>query len=164
MKSSFSSCIEKIIPFHEVKDVSEKVRTNQKIVFTNGVFDLIHKGHLTYLSQARDLGDVLWIGINSDSSVKRLKGPERPVNPEEDRALLLSCLSFVDYISVFSEDTPLELISQVAPHIHVKGGDYDLEALPETPLVRKLGGEVQILPFVPGFSSTDLIRRIRQKP
>ncbi|MGJ4747366.1 D-glycero-beta-D-manno-heptose 1-phosphate adenylyltransferase [Leptospira sp. SA-E8] len=164
MKSSFSSCIEKIIPFHEAKNVSNKIRANQKIVFTNGVFDLVHKGHLTYLSQARDLGDVLWVGINSDSSVKRLKGPERPVNPEEDRAILLSCLSFVDYISVFSEDTPLELILQVAPHIHVKGGDYDLEALPETPLVRQLGGEVKILPFVPGFSSTDLIRRIRQKP
>ncbi|TGL59441.1 D-glycero-beta-D-manno-heptose 1-phosphate adenylyltransferase [Leptospira sarikeiensis] len=164
MNPSFDACVEKIIPFHEAAKISEQIRKQKKIVFTNGVFDLIHKGHLTYLSQARDLGDCLWIGINSDSSVKRLKGPERPVNPEEDRALLLSCLSFVDYISVFTEDTPLELISRVAPHIHVKGGDYDLEALPETPLVRKLGGEVRILPFVPGFSSTDLIRRIRQKP
>ncbi|TGK04315.1 D-glycero-beta-D-manno-heptose 1-phosphate adenylyltransferase [Leptospira langatensis] len=154
--------MEKIIPFSEAKQVSEKIRKEKKIVFTNGVFDLVHKGHLTYLAQARDLGDCLWVGLNSDSSVKRLKGPERPVNPEEDRALLLSCLSFVDFITVFTEDTPLSLISQVAPHIHSKGGDYNIEALPETPLVRSLGGEVQILPFVEGFSSTELIRRIRE--
>ncbi|TGJ99739.1 D-glycero-beta-D-manno-heptose 1-phosphate adenylyltransferase [Leptospira semungkisensis] len=154
--------MEKIIPFSEAKLVSEKIRKEKKIVFTNGVFDLVHKGHLTYLAEARDLGDCLWVGLNSDSSVKRLKGPERPVNSEEDRALLLSCFSFVDFITVFTEDTPLSLISQVSPHIHSKGGDYNIEALPETPLVRSLGGEVKILPFVEGFSSTELIRRIRE--
>ncbi len=164
MSDSFSLCLDKIIPFSEAKAVSDKIRSSRKIVFTNGVFDLVHKGHLTYLAQARDLGDCLWVGINSDSSVKRLKGPERPVNPEEDRALLLSCFAFVDFVTVFSEDTPLELISRVAPHLHTKGGDYDVEALPETPLVRNLGGDIKILPFVEGFSSTDLIRKIREKP
>ncbi|EPG66545.1 D-glycero-beta-D-manno-heptose 1-phosphate adenylyltransferase [Leptospira wolffii] len=164
MKDSFSRCVSKIIPFGDAKKISEQIRSSKKIVFTNGVFDLVHKGHLSYLAEARDLGDCLWVGLNSDASVKRLKGPERPVHPEEDRALLLSCLSFVDFITVFGEDTPLELISRVAPHIHTKGGDYDVEALPETPLVRSLGGEVKILPFVPGFSSTDLIRRIRSTP
>lgn len=161
MKDFFSLCLDKIIPFTEAKEVSDKIRKTKKIVFTNGVFDLVHKGHLNYLAQARDLGDCLWVGLNSNDSVKRLKGPERPVHSEEERALLLSCLSFVDFVTVFEEDTPLELIARVAPQIHTKGGDYDVEALPETPLVRKLGGEVKILPFVQGFSSTELIRKIR---
>ncbi|PJZ69561.1 D-glycero-beta-D-manno-heptose 1-phosphate adenylyltransferase [Leptospira perolatii] len=153
--------MEKVIPFSDSSAFSDSVRSRKRIVFTNGVFDLLHKGHLTYLTQARDLGDFLWIGVNSDSSVKRLKGPSRPMNSEEDRALLLSCLQFVDAVTVFGEDTPLELIRRIRPHVHVKGGDYDVEALPETPLVRELGGEVKILPFVPGFSSTKLIQKIR---
>ncbi|PNV76374.1 D-glycero-beta-D-manno-heptose 1-phosphate adenylyltransferase [Leptospira inadai serovar Lyme] len=153
--------MEKIIPFSEASPVANRVRKTHKIVFTNGVFDLMHKGHLTYLAQAAELGDFLWIGLNSDSSVKKIKGPERPIHPEEDRALLLACLSFVNAVTVFTEETPIELISRIRPDIHTKGGDYDREALPETPLVRSLGGEVQILPFIQGFSSTEIIHRIR---
>lgn len=159
--SLLETCLEKIVPFSEASAHANRIRTSGRIVFTNGVFDLIHKGHLTYLAQAAELGDFLWVGLNSNESVRRLKGPERPVNSEEDRALLLSCLSFVHTITVFSEETPLNLISQIRPNIHTKGGDYDPETLPEAPLVKNLGGEVRILPFVLGFSSTDLIRRIR---
>ncbi|EQA43644.1 bifunctional protein RfaE, domain II [Leptospira broomii serovar Hurstbridge str. 5399] len=155
------SCLDKIISFSEASAIANRVRKTHKIVFTNGVFDLMHKGHLTYLAQASELGDFLWIGLNSDSSVKKIKGPERPINPEEDRAFLLVCLSFVSAVTVFAEETPIELISRIRPDIHTKGGDYDRETLPETPLVRSLGGEVQILPFIQGFSSTEIIRKIR---
>ncbi|EPG76079.1 bifunctional protein RfaE, domain II [Leptospira fainei serovar Hurstbridge str. BUT 6] len=153
--------MDKIIPFSEALTVANRVRKSHKIVFTNGVFDLMHKGHLTYLAQASELGNFLWVGLNSDSSVKKIKGPERPINSEEDRALLLACLSFVSAVTVFIEETPIELIARIRPDVHTKGGDYDREALPETPLVRSLGGEVQILPFVEGFSSTEIIRKIR---
>ena len=131
----------------------------KKIVFTNGVFDLLHVGHLRYLQEARALGDALFVGINADSSVRRLgKGPERPINPEDERAELVLGLKCVDAVCVFEEDTPLELIRAVKPNIHCKGGDYaSPDVLPETPLVRALGGEVVILPLVPGRSTTRLV-------
>ncbi|WP_061222385.1 D-glycero-beta-D-manno-heptose 1-phosphate adenylyltransferase [Leptospira weilii] len=150
----------RIIPWEDVAIFANRIRENQRIVFTNGCFDLIHRGHITYLSQARELGDFLWIGLNSDSSVKRLKGEQRPVVPEDDRAILLSNLRFVDAVTIFSQDMPLELIRLIKPAIHVKGGDYKVEDLPETSIVREFGGKVEILPFVPGKSTSLLIEKI----
>ncbi|EQA61636.1 D-glycero-beta-D-manno-heptose 1-phosphate adenylyltransferase [Leptospira alexanderi] len=150
----------RIVPWENVAIFASRIRENQRIVFTNGCFDLIHRGHITYLSQARELGDFLWIGLNADSSVKRLKGEQRPVVPEDDRAILLSNLRFVDAVTIFSQDTPLELIRLIKPAIHVKGGDYKAEDLPETSIVREFGGKVEILPFVPGKSTSLLIEKI----
>ncbi|EMJ67028.1 D-glycero-beta-D-manno-heptose 1-phosphate adenylyltransferase [Leptospira sp. P2653] len=150
----------RIVPWENVAIFANRIRENQRIVFTNGCFDLVHRGHITYLSQARELGDFLWIGLNSDSSVKRLKGEQRPVVPEDDRAILLSNLRFVDAVTIFSQDTPLELIRLIKPAIHVKGGDYKVEDLPETSIVREFGGKVEILPFVPGKSTSLLIEKI----
>ncbi|WP_078129531.1 D-glycero-beta-D-manno-heptose 1-phosphate adenylyltransferase [Leptospira alexanderi] len=150
----------RIVPWENVAIFANRIRENQRIVFTNGCFDLIHRGHITYLSQARELGDFLWIGLNADSSVKRLKGEQRPVVPEDDRAILLSNLRFVDAVTIFSQDTPLELIRLIKPAIHVKGGDYKAEDLPETSIVREFGGKVEILPFVPGKSTSLLIEKI----
>lgn len=143
-------------------DLAEKLRAEGKrIVFTNGVFDILHVGHVRYLQAARALGDVLLVGVNSDASVKRLKGPSRPLNPQDERAELLEALSCVTAVCVFDEDTPHTLIEAVRPHIHAKGGDYKSpEALPETELVRSLGGEVHILPLVPGRSTTGIIEKI----
>ncbi|MCG6168019.1 D-glycero-beta-D-manno-heptose 1-phosphate adenylyltransferase [Leptospira sp. FAT2] len=149
-----------IIPWDQAASFADTIRKDRKIVFTNGCFDLVHKGHITYLSQARELGDFLWVGVNADSSVKRLKGEQRPVVGEDDRALLLSNLRFVDAVTIFPQDTPLDLIRLVKPAVHVKGGDYKAEDLPETPVVRQFGGEVKILPFVPGKSTSLLIEKI----
>lgn len=145
---------------------AEELRAGGKrIVFTNGVFDILHVGHLRYLEQARALGDALLVGVNADASVRRLKGPTRPVNPEDERAELLAALRCVDGVCVFHEDRPDALITAVRPHVHAKGGDYGTpDALPETPLVRSLGGEVVILPLVPGRSTTGTITKLQQKP
>jgi len=135
----------------------------KRVVFTNGVFDILHVGHVRYLEAARALGDVLLVGINSDASVRRLKGPTRPINTEEERAEVIAALRCVEAVCLFSEDTPLALIEVVRPHIHAKGGDYKTpDALPETPLVRSLGGEVVILPLVEGRSTSRLIQRMAE--
>jgi rfaE bifunctional protein nucleotidyltransferase chain/domain len=141
---------------------AESLRAEGKrVVFTNGVFDILHVGHVRYLQQARALGDALLVGINSDDSVRRLKGPTRPINPEDERAEVIAALACVDAACIFGEDTPLALIEAVRPNIHAKGGDYKTpDALPETPLVRSLGGEVVILPMVDGRSTTRLISLI----
>lgn len=131
------------------------------VVFTNGVFDILHVGHLRYLQQACALGDALFVGVNSDASVRRLgKGPERPLNPEAERAELLLGLKCVDAVCVFEEDTPVELIRAVQPSIHCKGGDYTADTLPETPVVRAYGGEVAILPLVAGRSTTNVVKKL----
>lgn len=132
-----------------------KIRRHQyeNVVFTNGCFDVLHRGHATYLAQARELGDCLVIGLNSDSSVKRLKGESRPINNEQDRAFLLASLSFVSYIIFFEEDTPKNLIEQVRPNILVKGGDYQLSNIVGADFVMKNGGKVLRIPFVDGYSS-----------
>jgi rfaE bifunctional protein nucleotidyltransferase chain/domain len=130
-------------------------------VFTNGCFDVLHRGHVGYLDQARRLGDVLIVAVNSDASVTRLKGPERPVNPVEDRAAVLAALGCVDHVVVFEEDNPANLIALVRPDVYVKGGDYRPELIPEAPLVRELGGEVLTLDYVPDRSTSELISRIR---
>ena len=127
---------------------------DRRIVFTNGVFDILHRGHVAYLNRAKMLGDVLIVGVNSDDSVRRLKGPERPVNTLEDRMQVLAGLSGVDHVVPFGEGTPVDLIRTVRPHVFAKGGDYDVESLPEAPVVRELGGSVTILPLVPDRSTT----------
>lgn len=133
---------------------------NQKIVFTNGCFDILHAGHFDYLSRAADLGDVLIIGLNTDESVKRLKGENRPINPETARAFALASLSFVTAVVLFSEDTPLELIRKIKPDILVKGNDYSPEQIVGYDVVTSYGGQVVTLPLVQGFSTTGIIQKI----
>ncbi len=135
---------------------------HKKIVFTNGCFDILHRGHVTYLSEAKNLGDILLIGVNSDESIRQLKGENRPVNCLSDRLAILSALESVDYVIPFSESTPRELIEIVRPDIYVKGGDYTPEMLPEVPLVEALGGKVEILPYVSNISTTAIVNRIYQ--
>lgn len=132
------------------------------MVFTNGVFDILHRGHVTYLAQARALGASLVLGLNSDASARRLgKGPDRPLNAEADRAGVLAALESVDLVVLFDEQTPCALLEEVRPDLYVKGGDYDIEALEETRLVRRWGGQARALSFVDGYSTTALVRRIR---
>lgn len=138
-----------------------KDHERQKIVFTNGCFDILHIGHIRYLQEAAKLGDILIIGLNSDASVKRLKGQDRPINSEDDRAEMLSALGFVDYVALFEEDTPLELIKLVQPDVLVKGGDYAPEDVVGKSEVEKRGGCVVIVPLVEGKSTTGIIKRIK---
>lgn len=133
----------------------------RRIVLTNGCFDVLHRGHTRYLEQARQLGDVLVVGINDDESVRRLKGEGRPINSAPDRAAVLAALSSVDHVAVFSEDTATELVQAVQPDVYAKGGDYSPEMLTETPTVRAHGGEVVILDYVPDHSTSGIVRRIR---
>jgi D-beta-D-heptose 7-phosphate kinase/D-beta-D-heptose 1-phosphate adenosyltransferase len=136
-------------------------RQGRRIVLTNGCFDILHRGHVTYLSRAKALGDVLVVGVNSDDSIRRLKGPQRPINTLEDRLEVLAALSCVDHVVAFGEDTPHQLVQAIRPHIFVKGGDYTRERLPEAELVEQLGGTVHILPLVADRSTTGVIERIR---
>jgi rfaE bifunctional protein nucleotidyltransferase chain/domain len=135
-----------------------------RVVFTNGCFDLLHPGHVSYLRAARALGDALVVGLNSDASVGRLKGPLRPIVPEEDRAAVLAALGSVDAVIVFDEDTPVRLLQELKPAVYVKGGDYRVEDLPEAEVAAEIGAEVNILPFEPGYSTTALIEKIRNIP
>ncbi|MEI7783330.1 MAG: D-glycero-beta-D-manno-heptose 1-phosphate adenylyltransferase [Betaproteobacteria bacterium] len=142
---------------HRLKELS------RPLVMTNGVFDVLHRGHVSYLARARDLGASLLVAINTDASARRLgKGPERPLNREADRAFMLAALQSVDTVTFFDEDTPVELIRQLRPDILVKGGDYDMSKLPETALVQSWGGTALALPFVDGYSTTALVQKIRQ--
>lgn len=140
--------------------VGNRQAAGEKIVFTNGVFDLLHVGHLRYLQEARALGDALLIAVNSDSSVRRLKGDSRPIVCESERAELLDALRCVDFVTIFETDTPVPLIGQVKPLIYVKGGDYTVETLPETPIVKGYGGDVIILGFTKGRSTSRLIEML----
>jgi D-beta-D-heptose 7-phosphate kinase/D-beta-D-heptose 1-phosphate adenosyltransferase len=146
---------------HIVTAIKAEQLKGKKIVFTNGCFDILHRGHVTYLNQARDLGDLLIVGINSDESVKRLKGLERPVNMLEDRAYVLSALKSVDYVIPFEEDTPLNLINLIMPDILVKGGDYTIDRIIGAQEVLANGGKVEIIPFVPGKSTSAIIDTIK---
>jgi len=132
------------------------------VVFTNGVFDILHRGHVSYLAQARALGASLVLGLNSDASARGLgKGPDRPLNTELDRACVLAALESVSLVTLFDEATPVELMKRVRPQLYVKGGDYDIETLEETKWVRSWGGEARALAFVDGYSTTALVGRIR---
>lgn len=149
------------------KTIAEKINAwrlrGEKIVFTNGCFDLLHTGHLSYLLKAASFGERLIIGLNNDLSVKRLKGPSRPINTENNRAIMLSALFFVDAVILFEEDTPLNLIMEVMPDVLVKGGDYQIENIVGAKEVQENGGEVRIVDFLNGYSSTSLINKISGK-
>ena len=139
------------------------LRANGPVVFTNGVFDVLHRGHASYLAQARSLGGSLVVALNSDASARRLgKGPDRPLNNELDRAALMAALESVSLVTWFDEDTPLELITELRPDVLVKGGDYDMSKLAETKVVEGYGGRAQAIPFVDGYSTTALVKKIRQ--
>ena len=143
--------------------VAEWRKDNQKIVFTNGCFDLLHLGHVNYLAKARDLGGKLIIGLNTDASVSRIKGPSRPVKDQKSRATILAAMLFVDAVIFFDEETPIDLITWVQPDFLVKGGDYTLEGVVGHEIVLENGGEVKTIPFVEGYSSSKLIEKITQK-
>ena len=145
----------------EILETAKK--DGKKVVFTNGCFDILHRGHVTYLNEAKRQGDILVVGVNSDASVKKLKGESRPINSEYDRAFVLDGLKAVDYTVIFGEDTPEDLIACLKPSVHVKGGDYKKEDLPETKIVESYGGEVIILNFVEGKSTTNIIEKINKK-
>jgi D-beta-D-heptose 7-phosphate kinase/D-beta-D-heptose 1-phosphate adenosyltransferase len=144
---------------HFVK--SQKVK-GRKIVFTNGCFDILHHGHIDLLAKAADEGDILIVGVNSDASVKRLKGAERPINEEGDRLLQIAALLCVDAVCLFEEDTPIELINLLLPDVLVKGGDYSKDQIVGTQTVEQAGGQVVIVPFVEGYSTSNLLHLIKQ--
>jgi len=135
---------------------------SERVVFTNGCFDILHRGHVEYLALARSLGDRLIVGLNSDHSVRMLKGPDRPINPAEDRAHVLAALQAVDAVTIFEEETPLSLIRAILPDVLVKGGDYRPDGVVGAAEVEAAGGRVVIAPLTPGRSTTDLIRRARE--
>lgn len=150
-----------VISIHSIQSVMSSHQEKKiKIVFTNGCFDLLHVGHVRYLKQARELGDILVVGINSDESVKKLKGPERPIQNENDRAEILSSLGCVDYAVIFSEETPENLIRLVRPHFLVKGGDWSIDSIVGGSFVQSIGGQVCSLQFIDGKSTTTIISKI----
>ena len=145
----------------QIKSIREQLKKeNKKVVFTNGCFDIIHAGHIDYLSRAKDLGDVLIVGLNTDDSVKRIKGNKRPIIKESDRALILSNLKPVDYVIFFDEDTPIKLIEQLVPDILVKGSDWEIEDIVGKDVVINNGGEVKNIKFVNDRSTSQIIQTI----
>lgn len=149
-----------ITSIEELQHLRTSLRSkNVKIVFTNGVFDILHAGHVMYLEAARELGDILVVGINADDSVRRLKGSSRPVNPENDRASVLAALRCVDHVVMFHEDTPLRLIEALIPDVLVKGGDYTRETIVGADVVEANGGSVTTIPLLEGRSTTSIINR-----
>jgi rfaE bifunctional protein nucleotidyltransferase chain/domain len=155
------SFLDKLCPRAELP--ARLAQPARPMVFTNGVFDILHRGHVTYLAQARALGASLVLGLNSDASARLLgKGPDRPLNAEADRACVLAALESVSLVALFDEQTPVELLKIVKPDLYVKGGDYDIETLAETRLVRSWGGDAKAIPFVDGYSTTSLVSRIRR--
>lgn len=135
-------------------------QTGKKVVFTNGCFDILHRGHIEYLTKAKELGDVLIVGINTDASVQKLKGPQRPIVNQDDRAFVLASLRFVDYVCLFNEETPYELIKTLLPDVLVKGSDWAVENIVGKDVVEAAGGEVQTIDFVPNCSTTNIIQKI----
>lgn len=172
MKTKLEQINNKVVSLAELKEKTAHLKqSGKRIVFTNGCFDILHLGHVSYLAQAAELGDVLVIGMNSDQSVRNQgKGPERPVNPEEARGMILAALGFVDFVVLFEEDTPIRIIEEVLPDILVKGGDYDANEMNSTSkkyivgsdIVRMNKGEVITINLVDGFSTTSTIERMRR--
>ncbi len=158
--SIYENITAKIISLEEArKTFTAKFRTQNRLVFTNGCFDLLHRGHVYNLSCAREMGDLLVVGLNGDTSVSRLKGPERPVNQQQARAEVLAAMAFVDFVIIFYEDNPLNLLNIVKPHILVKGGDYEVEEVVGYKEVTSWGGMVEIIPLLEGYSTTDIIKK-----
>lgn len=161
--SNFKNITSKIYSLLDLKVQSDKWKENgKKIVFTNGCFDLVHRGHIEVLANTADLGDKLIIGLNSDSSIKDLKGENRPIMDETSRAILLASLQFVDAVVFFSEETPYKLIETLVPDILAKGGDYKVTEIAGNEVVSENGGEVILVPFIDGFSSTNIVEKIKQ--
>lgn len=154
---------DKIKTLEELKRMLEGERKGKKVVLTNGCFDLIHLGHIRYLEQAKGLGDILVVGLNSDDSVRGLKGKGRPITNESERAEVLAALECVDYVVIFDESTPNHIIGELKPEIHVKGGDYQLKDLSEVKIVKSYGGKIIIVPEVKGYSTTTLIEKIKNQ-
>lgn len=155
----------RILNLQDASALREQLRSEGRtVVFSNGHFDLLHVGHLDYLEKARALGDALFIGVNDDASTRRLKGAGRPLIPDNERARLLAALNVVDVVIIFSGDTADELITTLRPDIYVKGGDYATKELPERPTVESLGGQVKLISFLPGHSTSDLIARVKALP
>lgn len=151
----------KILGSKKLSGILRHLRSRgRQIVFTNGCFDILHVGHIDYLARAKKLGDVLVVGLNSDSSVKKIKGDKRPINNERDRIRVLSSLSFIDYITIFSESTPERLIKELKPDILAKGGDWKIKNIVGGDFVKSRGGKVKRIPFVKGYSTTALIKKI----
>lgn len=149
-----------ILTKEQLNQLRESASLEEKsIVFTNGCFDILHAGHVTYLQEAKTLGDILIVGLNSDASVRRLKGELRPINTQDDRACVLDALRSIDYVVVFDEDTPYDVIKSVQPDVLVKGGDYAVDDIVGGDIVRERGGNVRVLPFVQGKSTTAIIER-----
>jgi rfaE bifunctional protein nucleotidyltransferase chain/domain len=152
-----------IMRLSEVVSQLEKLKKEgKKIVTTNGCFDILHRGHAYYLKEAKKLGDILVVGINSDESVRGLKGVDRPLNKASDRAFLVSQLKSVDFVFVFEESLPNEFLKKINPHIHVKGGDYQVETLPEYSLLQSMGARVVTIPFVEGYSTTSTLEKMKK--
>ncbi|HWQ60751.1 MAG TPA: D-glycero-beta-D-manno-heptose 1-phosphate adenylyltransferase [Negativicutes bacterium] len=153
----------KIVARDEAKDIAAGLKAaGQEIVFTNGCFDILHAGHVRYLAAAKALGDRLIVGLNSDRSVRRLKGADRPINSQDDRAEVLAALAAVDYVIVFDDRTAEGLVAEIKPDYYVKGGDYRLEDLPEAAIVAAYGGKTVLVPEVPGRSSSTIIGKIKE--
>lgn len=152
----------KLKSLEEIKAIVVEARNNgKKVAFTNGCFDLLHRGHVHVLRAARACADLLIVGINSDQSVKQIKGPARPVLPESDRCELLAAMEMVDYVILFNEPDPYSLISAIRPDVLVKGGDWNTDKIIGADLVKEAGGEVMVVPYIKGFSTTEIIERIK---
>lgn len=154
-----------IVPIDQLENKVQFLRSKNKdlkIVATNGCFDILHTGHIKSLQKAKSLGDILIIGLNSDASVKKIKGEDRPINNEKDRAEILAALSCIDFVSIFHEDTAEKFLEIVKPDIYVKGGEYSVDILPETKIVKKYGGEIFLVPMIPDSSTTNLIKKIKK--
>lgn len=152
----------KVVLLQQLIDIRRRLRAEgRRVVFTNGCFDIIHRGHVEYLTKAKAKGDVLIVGLNSDASVRRLKGPSRPIVMQEDRAVVMAALGVVDFVCLFEEDTPLELITAIVPDVLVKGADWPIDKVVGREVVEAAGGQVQTIEFVPDRSTTSIIERIR---
>jgi len=150
-----------VVTLADLVQIRKKLkRAEKKVVFTNGCFDIVHRGHVEYLTKAKALGDVLFVGMNTDASVRRLKGPTRPIVCQDDRALVLAAFRVVDYVCLFDEDTPHELIKAIVPDVLVKGSDWTIDSIVGKDIVEAAGGTVQTIDFVPNRSTTDIIKKI----
>ncbi len=153
----------RVVNLKDLVSVRNSLRSQGKrVVFTNGCFDVLHRGHVEFLNLAKGCGDILMVGLNSDDSVRRIKGKNRPIVPEEDRAFILSNLTAVDYVAVFEEDTPLETITALLPDVLVKGADWNLDEVVGREVVERNGGSVKTIPLVPNRSTSDIVKRIVQ--
>lgn len=154
--------MEKLIEKEKLDNIIKKLKSeNKKIVFTNGCFDILHAGHVRYLKESKKFGDILIVGLNSDISVKKIKGESRPINPEMDRAEVLAGLEAVNYIVLFDETSPVKLLEEIKPDIYTKGADYTVETLPEAKTVLSYGGKIEFIKFLEGRSTTKIIDKIK---